>query len=61
MIIDRRKKVQRLGVTQAVSGEVEVDRDTVASEINHIGRTRAVDIGEAETLGVELVGQVEPR
>ena len=53
MIIDRRELRYRLCVPQAVAAEIPVDRNTVAAQIDQIGRAGAIDVGQADAAAGE--------
>ena len=48
-------------VAPAIAGLIEIELDRFGGEIDDVGGSRAVDVGETDAARIELVRRVEPR
>ena len=58
-IVAARHHVQLVDVAPAVSRAVEIDANATAVDVDDVGSTAAIDIGEPQASGVELVAHIK--
>src|SRR5713226_3684705 len=60
-VIEPRTSLQLTGITPAITRLIEIEPNAIATQINDVGGTRAVDVGKTDALLIELIRVIEPR